>query len=72
MGAVEDFLQQLVVLLEVEPELTRENISAWMELCSASARAHGLQSTRQALAMEHLRTRMFGLSLDIERATPDE
>lgn len=72
MGAVEDFLQQLVVLLEVEPELTRENIGAWMELCSASARAHGLQSRRQALAVEHLRTRVLGPSLYIERATPDD
>ncbi|WP_445287681.1 hypothetical protein [Variovorax atrisoli] len=68
--AVENFLQQLVLLLEVEPDITRENIGAWMELCSASARAHGLQSRRQALAMEHLRARVLGPSLDIEHATP--
>lgn len=68
--AVETFLQQLVLMLEVEPEITRENIGAWMEVCSASARAHGLQSMRQTLALEHLRGRVLCSSLDVERATP--
>jgi len=68
--AIENFLQQLVLLLEVEPELTRENIGAWMDLCSHSARAHGLQTKRQAFAMTRLRERLLGPSLDIERVTP--
>lgn len=66
--AIEHFLQQLVVMLEVEPEITRENIGAWMQLCSASARAHGLESQRQTLALEHLRERVLGVSIDVERA----
>ncbi len=68
--AMENFMQQFLLLVELEPELTRENIGAWMELCSHSARAHGLQTARQALAMTHLRARLLGPSLDIERVTP--
>lgn len=70
IDAVETFLQQLVLMLEVEPEITRENIAAWMDVCSASARAHGLQSVRQTLALEHLRSRVLCNSLDIERPAP--
>lgn len=70
IDAVETFLQQLVLMLEVEPEITRENIGAWMDACSAGARAHGLQSTRQTMALEHLRSRVLSNSLDAERPAP--
>jgi uncharacterized tellurite resistance protein B-like protein len=69
MGAVENFLQQLVVLLEVEPELTRENIAAWIELTNRCASAHGLQSLRERAAMEQLCSRVLNIPLDIAQAT---
>lgn len=68
INAVENFMQQLVLLLEVEPDLTRQNIGAWMQLCSASARAHGIETPRQTLALERLRERVLGASVDVERA----
>lgn len=68
IDAVENFMQQLVLLLEVEPDLTRENIGAWMQLCSASARAHGMETPRQTLALERLRERVLGASVEVERA----
>lgn len=67
IDAIEQFLQQLVLLLEVEPEITRENIAAWMLLCSASARTHGLESQRQTLALGSLRDRVLGRSIEVER-----
>jgi len=69
MGAVESFLQQLVVLLEVEPELTRGNIAAWIELTNRCASAHGLQSLRERAAMEQLCSRVLNIPLDIAQAT---
>ena len=69
MGAVENFLQQLVVLLEVEPDLTRENIAAWIELTNRCAGAHGLQSLRERAAMEQLCSRVLSIPLDIAQAT---
>ena len=69
MGAVENFLQQLVLLLEVEPELTRENIAAWIELTNRCASAHGLQSLRERAAMEQLCSRVLNIPLDIAQAT---
>ena len=30
IDAIEKFLEQLVVLLEVEPDLSRANIAAWL------------------------------------------
>ena len=69
MGAVENFLQQLVVLLEVEPDLTRENIAAWIDLTNRCASAHGLQSLRERAAMEQLCSRVLSIPLDIAQAT---
>lgn len=69
MGAVENFLQQLVVLLEVEPDLTRENIAAWIELTNRCASAHGLQSLRERVAMDQLCSRVLNIPLDIAQAT---
>ena len=65
--AVETFLQQLVLMLEVEPEITRENFSVWMQLCSASARAHGLETRRQTFVLDQLRERVLGTSIDVQR-----
>ena len=65
MGAVENFLHQLVVLLEVEPELTRENIAAWIELTSKCATAHGLQSLRENAAMHRLCDRVLSSPMDV-------
>ncbi|WP_295978912.1 hypothetical protein [uncultured Variovorax sp.] len=65
MGAVENFLQQLVLLLEVEPELTRENIAAWIELTNKCAAAHGLQSSRERAAMDWLCGRVLSPAVDV-------
>lgn len=67
IGAVEDFLQQLVLLLEVEPELTRENIAAWIELTNKCATAHGLQSSRERTALDRLCERVLGPSVDVAK-----
>lgn len=67
MGAVENFLQQLVLLLEVEPELTRENIAAWIELTNKCATAHGLQSSRERTALDRLCERVLGPSVDVAK-----
>lgn len=67
IDAIEQFLQQLVLLLEVEPELNRESIAAWIEITSASARAHGLQTLRQRAAMEQLCERVLSPAVDVLR-----
>jgi hypothetical protein len=70
IDAIEQFLQQLVLLLEVEPALNRETVAAWIEITNSSASAHGLQSARERAAMEQLCTRVLNFPLDVERATP--
>ena len=70
IGAVENFLQQLVLLLEVEPELTRENIAAWIELTNKCATAHGLQSPRERVAMDWLCERVLSPAVDVTRPAP--
>lgn len=65
IDAIELFLQQLVVLLEVEPDLSRENIAAWIEITNKSATAHGLQSRRERVAMEDLCKRVLSPAIDV-------
>ena len=46
IDAIEKFLAQLVLLLEVEPDVNRETIGSWLQVCSAAARAHRAQTPR--------------------------
>ena len=70
VDAIEQFLQQLVLLLEVEPDLNRETVAAWIEITNSSATAHGLQTVRERAAMEQLCSRVLNFPLDVERARP--
>ena len=70
VDAIEQFLQQLVLLLEVEPDLNRESVAAWIEITNKSASAHGLQSPRELAAMEQLCVRVLSPSVDVMQATP--
>ncbi|MGJ7555072.1 hypothetical protein ACSFBI_13805 [Variovorax sp. RB3P1] len=67
IDAIEQFLQQLVQLLEVEPNLSRENVAAWMEVMTASAGAQGLQALRQRGALERLCERVLSPAVDVLR-----
>ncbi len=67
VDAIEQFLQQLVLLLEVEPDLNRESVAAWIEITNRSASAHGLQSVRERAAMEQLCQRVLSPSVDVLR-----
>ncbi|WP_339091628.1 hypothetical protein [Variovorax paradoxus] len=67
IDAIEQFLQQLLQLLEVEPDLNRENVAAWMEEMTASAGAQGLQALRQRAAMEQLCERVLSPAVDVLR-----
>ena len=69
IDAIEQFLQQLVLLLEVEPDLNRESVAAWIEITNKSACAHGLQSPRELAAMEQLCARVLSPSVDVMQAT---
>ena len=65
IDAIEQFLQQLVLLLEVEPDLNRESVAAWIEITNKSAGAHGLQSVRERVAMEQLCARVLSPDVDV-------
>ena len=65
IDAIEHFLQQLVLLLEVEPDLNRESVAAWIEITNKSASAHGLQSLRELAAMEQLCVRVLSPGVDV-------
>jgi len=67
IDAIEQFLQQLVLLLEVEPEINRETVSAWIDVCSASALAHGARTPRQTMTLEGLCRRVLTPSVDVVR-----
>lgn len=67
IDAIEQFLQQLVQLLEVEPDLNRETIAAWIEITTASASAQGLQALRQRAAMAQLCERVLAPAVDVIR-----
>ncbi|MCY1542314.1 hypothetical protein D9M68_780570 [compost metagenome] len=67
IDAIEQFLQQLVLLLEVEPVLNRESIAAWIEITTASAGAQGLQALRQRAAMAQLCDRVLSPAVDVLR-----
>jgi hypothetical protein len=67
IDAIEQFLQQLVQLLEVEPDLNRESIAAWIEITTASADAQGLQALRQRAAMAQLCDRVLSPAVDVLR-----
>jgi len=69
IDAIEQFLQQLVQLLEVEPDLSRESIAAWIEITTASAGAQGLQALRQRAALAQLCERVLAPSVDVIRPT---
>lgn len=66
VDAIEQFLQQLVLLLEVEPDLNRESVAAWIEITSRSASAHGLQSERERTAMEQLCRRVLSHAVEVQ------
>jgi hypothetical protein len=67
IDAIEQFLQQLVQLLEVEPDLNRESIAAWIEVMTASAGGQGLLALRQRAAMERLCERVLARAVDVLR-----
>ncbi|WP_339092248.1 hypothetical protein [Variovorax paradoxus] len=67
IDAIEQFLQQLVLLLEVEPDLNRETVAAWIEITNKSATAHGMQSARERAAMEQLCERVLSPAVDVLR-----
>jgi hypothetical protein len=67
IDAIEQFLQQLVVLLEIEPDINRETVSAWIAICSASALAHGVRTPRQTKALEQLCGRVLTPAIDVEQ-----
>jgi len=67
IDAIEQFLQQLVQLLEVEPDLNRESIAAWIEITTASAGAQGLQALRQRAALTQLCERVLSPAVDVLR-----
>jgi hypothetical protein len=67
IDAIEQFLQQLVQLLEVEPDLNRESIAAWIEITTASAGAQGLAALRQRAAMAQLCERVLAPAVDVLR-----
>ena len=67
IDAIEQFLQQLVVLLEVEPDISRETVSAWIAICSASALAHGVRTPQQTLTLEQLCRRVLTPAMDVVR-----
>ena len=67
IDAIEHFLQQLVLLLEVEPDLNRESVAAWIEITNKSASAHGLQSERERIAMNQLCERVLSPVVDVIR-----
>jgi len=67
IDAIEQFLQQLMLLLEVEPEINRETVSAWIAICSASALAHGARTPRQTKTLEGLCRRVLTPAVDVVR-----
>jgi hypothetical protein len=69
LDAIEQFLQQLVLLLEVEPDLNRESVAAWIEITNRSAAAHGLQSARERAAMDRLCARVLSSAVDVQQPT---
>jgi hypothetical protein len=54
LDAIELFLQQLVLLLEVEPVVTAANIRAWVNIASARMRQSGSASGHQLAALARL------------------
>jgi hypothetical protein len=67
IDAIEQFLQQLVLLLEVEPDINRETVSAWIDICSASALAHGARTPRQAMTLQGLCRRVLTPAIEVLR-----
>lgn len=67
IDAIEQFLQQLVLLLEVEPELSRDSIGAWFAVCQASSRASGVGSARSEQALTQLCGRVLESPVDMLR-----
>ena len=64
IDAIEKFLAQLVLLLEVEPDVNRETIGSWLHVCSAAARAHRAQTPRQQAVFKQLCERVLSLDED--------
>ena len=67
IDAIEQFLQQLVLLLEVEPDINRETVASWIDICSASALAHGARTPRQTMTLEGLCRRVLTPAVDVVR-----
>lgn len=68
IDAIEEFLGQLVLLLEVEPNITKEAVTNWLQVSAAAVRAHKTQTPRQQAVFGRLCERV--LDLDSE-AKPD-
>lgn len=57
--AIELFLQQLVLLLEAEPDLTAENVARWLMVCREQQRKHKTTSPPVLAAMGNLIERVL-------------
>jgi len=60
--AIELFLQQIVFLLEVEPSLTKENVTAWLVNCRSRQRQHQVTSAPVLAAFGNLIDRALGVT----------
>jgi len=60
--ALELLMQQLIFLLEVEKDLSTENIAAWLMLCRDRQRHHQVVSPPVLAAFGNLIDRVSGLS----------
>jgi len=68
--AIELFLQQLVFLLEVESDLTKENISAWLMDCRSRQRDRGVTSPPVLAAFGNLVDKVLELTPDPDEPNP--
>ena len=62
--AIELFLQQLVFLLEVEPNLNRQTISNWLLTCREAMRSHDVIAAPTSAAFGNLIDRTLELTSD--------
>lgn len=58
LNAIELLLQQLVLLLEAEPEVTAARLSAWAAIAAGAMRAHGSATEGQLAALARLVERL--------------
>jgi len=60
LDAFELLLEQLLVLLEVEPNLNRQTIGAWLQVVRERMRSHQMITARQQVAFGQLAERVLG------------